>query len=135
MITVTREIAEQEVSKWLDIKRVKSKKRDDMSDSIEALIDCFEDGTLRLNDEGELIQSLIFPITNPDGEVTVKELTYAPRVKVRSINNAMKNVKTGDYRGMVCGYIVALTGKVKGIIDSLDEDDYRVGQTISMFFL
>lgn len=134
-ITINREIAEKEVAKWLDGRKVKDKKREELSDTIEQIIGYFEEGVLRLSDGNVLVQNLDFPLENSEGTVTVKELKYVPRVTVKKVNQSMNGVKTGDLQGTLVGYTVALTGQVRAVIESLDLDDYKVSQAISMFFL
>jgi hypothetical protein len=129
MSSVSIELASQEVEKWLDCKRISPRKREKFADSIENLIEGFQDGILTLNEESnEITHHLIFP----DGET--KELVFKSQLNVGEIHNYLKQVKPGDGDGRVKAYISALTGKPSAIINRLDSEDYNVSAQVAVFF-
>jgi hypothetical protein len=132
MSKVAREVAINDVNRWLDYKVVSERKRESLKDSIETLVDAVEDGLLIVNDDHTIIQNLRIV---PDGEEPIKSLTYKPRLKVSEVHMQLANVKSTDADGRVCAYIAALTTKPKGIIRALDTEDYGIGQAIAIFFL
>lgn len=133
---VAREVAESEFEKWLDFKKVKDTKRESNSKNIETLVESIMDGTLVLNhDNHEFKHNLSFPIKNSEGQVTVTELIYKPRLIMREVNKHLKGVKSDDADGRVVAYICALTGKAKGIITELDTEDNSTAQGLAVFFL
>ena len=131
-MVVAREVAAQEIEKWLDYKKINDRKREQYKDSIDALIDAVSDGVLTVDEDHNLVQSLKFPIGN---EVTTSKLEYKPRLKVASVHSALQGVKTADADGRICAYIAALTSQPKGVITALDTEDYSIGQAIAIFFL
>lgn len=135
MEKISREVAQAEVEKWLDYKRVNSKKRETYEDNIETLVESITNGFLTLGEDHVFQHSLKFPITNSDGETTVSTLEYKPRIKVSEIQKYMQGIKPTDGDGRVAGLIAALTGKTKAIVKDMDTEDYTISQAIAIFFL
>lgn len=132
MIAVSKEIATQEINKWLDFKKVNDKKKEAQKDQIESLVDALVDGSLVLNADFVLTQTLKFPT---EGELKIISLDFKPRLKMQAIHNAMGGVKSGDVDGRVLAYIAALTSTPKAVIKDLDTEDYSISQSIAIFFL
>lgn len=130
---VSREIAQQEIDKWLDFKKVSPKKRETNKDSIEALVDAIIEGTLVLKDETKvLVHTLRFPT---EGEDPIKVLEYKPRLKMDAVHAHLNSVKSSDADGRVAAYIAALTTKSKTVVKAMDTEDYSIAQSIAIFFL
>lgn len=130
---VSPEVAEKEVNKWLDHKKVDENKRASNSDNIAALKLAIEEGYLTYDSkENIFVQKLKFPIG--DGE-SIKEFKYKSRLKMSEVQTRTKNVKASDAFGMVTAYICALTGQNSGLVSELDTEDHRVAQSIAVFFL
>jgi len=124
---VSKEVAKQEVDKWLDFKRVKARKRKSNEDSIETMIESFEDGTLILDEKTHEIKLKL------EWEVGgKKELIFQPRLKMIDIHSRLKQTKNADER--IMAYICALTGQNTGVIGQCDPEDYSIAQTIAIFF-
>ena len=134
MIQITEEMAHEEVQKWLNHRGVRQSKRDALQNSIDSLIEEFADGTLRLDEDFNIHQTLRFPLKNENGDITLSSLKYNSRARQNQINLAMSNVKANNGLGMITAYISALTGVVKGLVDSMDTEDHKVGQIIASFF-
>ena len=132
---VTRKVAELEVNKWLDHKKVKDKKRENLQDQIDIMVDSIIDGSLVLDQDLKFTHTLSFPIENAKGEVTVRSLTYKPRLAVKEINSRMKGVKATDADARVVGYISALTEQPSAVLTSLDTEDNTLAQAFATFFL
>jgi hypothetical protein len=129
---INREIAIDEVEKWLTYKKVSDKKRTARADNIESLIDAVEEGYLILNDDMSFTQLLKFPT---EGEKSISDLTFQPRLKVGSIHNHLQGIKSSDGDGRMCAYVCALTRMHSGFIKSLDTEDYSIAESIAIFFL
>ena len=132
---VTRKVAELEVNKWLDHKKVKDKKRENLQDQIDIMVDSIIDGSLVLDQDFKFTHQLSFPIENSNGETTVKSLTYKPRLSVKEINSRMKGIKANDPDARVVGYIAALTDQPRAVLTDLDTEDNAVAQAFATFFL
>lgn len=129
MSKVSREVAEKDVQRWLDHKRVKELKREKNKDAIESMIECVMDGTLVIDDECVITHNLLFPLGNDEN---IKELKYSPRLTVGRIGEYTKNAKTNDER--VRGYISALSGMSNGLISNMETEDYSVVGNVVIFF-
>lgn len=132
MNKVSKEVAENEVTSWLDFKKVNQKKRDLYRDNIDTLVDAICDGCLILDENKIFIHKLKFPIGE---EEIFSELKYKPRAKVSTIQVCLQNVKATDADGRICGYMAALTGVDRNIIKQQDTEDYEIGRAIVLFFL
>ena len=132
MELINKEIAESEISKWLDFKKVSSKRRESKQENIDALIDAVIDGHLVLNENNSFTHTLKFPI-GENGQIT--KLEYKPRLEVKEIQLQMQGIKSTDLHGMILSYVSALTGKAKGIVSAMDSEDYTIAQGIAIFFM
>jgi hypothetical protein len=132
---LSEEAALKEFERWLDFKKVKTKKRDGNKDQQESIIEAIVDGDIRIDEKCNIIYKLLQPITDDGGEVFLAELTFKPRLKVHEFNSKMKGVKANDVDGRLVAYVSALTGQNSGVIRKLDVDDYSICQNIIMYFL
>lgn len=129
MKSVSNDVARQEVEKWLSAKRISAKKREANEDSIENLVEGFEEGVLVLNHEtNEITQNILFP----EGEI--KQLVFKPRMSVGDLHPYLKQLKSNDVDGRVKAYISALTNQPASILNRLDLYDYGVSTNIAVFF-
>lgn len=127
---VPREMAEKEVQAWLDFKRVKSKKAEENSSSIETLIDGFQSGALVLEPETHNIKmKLEFHIGKDQ-----KQLVFKPRLKVGEAHKKLKGVGASDVDGRILAYVAALTSMNSALIQDMDSEDYSIAQAIAIFF-
>jgi hypothetical protein len=130
---VTREIAEQEVTAWLDKKKIFPSTREANKDSIELLIDSIVQGVLVYNSTNNtFVHKLLFPIEN---EMPINELTYKARINDIQLKPNLSGVKPGDGYGTLLAYVATLTGKNKTILSYLDSTDKKVAMAIAVFFL
>ena len=133
---LSTEIAEEEVKKWLEYKRISFNREDeeDMA-KFKNLVKGFMIGNLILQDDFKITQKLKWPLQDESGNDAVSELVYKPRLNVKQINAKMKGVKATDADGRIVGYVAALTDQNTGIIEKLDTADNSVAQSIVMYFL
>lgn len=132
MAKVSPEIARQDINKWLDCKKISTKRRDELKDNIDKLVDNVSEGILVLNDKNELIQELLFPL-GIDG--AIKKLTYKPRLKQADISKKIQGNKGTDVGSYVRSYVCALTDQPANLIGELDSEDYNVANSIAVFFI
>lgn len=130
---VSKEIAIAEVNKWLEFKKISSHKIEEKKDSIDELIQNIEDGLLVLNEDFSFTQTLKFPIG--EGDVSIKTLTYKPRINVNKIKPYLQTVKPTDVDGRYSGYIAALTSQSLAIVDMIDTEDNSLARTFAGFFI
>jgi len=132
---VSREVAETEIEKWLDYKCIKPRTRENLELAIDMLIDGIEDGDLILEKNNNLILKLMLPIQNSEGEKTVENLTFTPRINVGEVHKKLKNVDNDDAEGRLIAYVSQLTGQPTAVIEKFDTVDFKLAQAIATFFL
>lgn len=137
------EVAEKELEKWFDFRKVKDAVRDSPDDTLgydpnrRTLIEGFMFGMLKINsDNGILTQTLEWPPEKEKGGVLFSEMNWKPRIKERDLTEPMKGVKPKDSSGRIKAHISAFTSIDKNWIGSLDySSDYSLAQSIVTYFL
>jgi hypothetical protein len=129
---VSREVAEADVQRWLEAKRIRQTKRESLKEYIESLVLEVMDGFITIDENCNLTQKLRFPIGLNE---SVKELNFETRLKVLDVNPFLQKVAQGDNDGRVLAYILAATKQPLGFIQALDTEDLGVSQSIAVFFL
>lgn len=132
MDKINVETAQQDVEKWLELKKIGSAKRQSMKDSIESLVDGIRDGILSIKDTGEIQQTLKFPLGEDEA---VKTLVFKPRISIKEVKPYLKEVRSSDVDGRLSAYVAALTNTSKDIIEKMDSEDSGVSNSIAVFFL
>ena len=133
---VTPEVAKKEVDSWLDYKKVKPKKRENLDAQIEVFVDAIVAGTLVLDHQNFVFKhTLSFPLENSKGDITVTSVNYKPRLSVKQINAKMKGIKPTDADARVLGYIAALTDEATEVLTRFDSEDSSIAQAFATFFL
>lgn len=133
MQSVSKEQAIKEVTSWLDKKRVRDTVRNEKKESIDRLVEYFENGEMSLDEESnEITYNLIFPLGSSDA---VTKLIFKPRLSHSDFSKYSKNLAPGDTRGFINAKICALTGQGSGIINAMDQEDARAVDDIAIFFL
>ncbi len=132
MVVITKEQSESEVSKWLDYKKVSEKRKESYKEHIDNLAEAISEGSLELDDKMRFKHKLKFPL---EGEMPVADLEYSPRIMVKEVHNRLRSVKSDDPDGRICAYVSALTKKPMEIIRNLDSEDYKICESIAIFFI
>src|SRR4051812_29330602 len=97
MDKISREVAEKEVTAWLDHKHVSVKRRDEKKEAIESLIGFIQEGTVSIHPETfEITQNLVVEIGD---QIKIKELKWKPFCNVGKQQIHMKNVESTDFVG------------------------------------
>lgn len=140
---MAHEVAEKELEKWFDYRRVKEAVRNNADETIgydvnrEKLIEGFMYGQLNFDEEsGILSQVLDWPVEKESGEIILSELKWKPRIKERDLTEPMKGVKTNDSNGRIKAFVSAYTSTDRIILGSLEHaTDYNLAQSIVTYFL
>jgi hypothetical protein len=133
VVKITRDQATAEVTGWLDKKKVYETTRELQKDSIDILIEAVMRGDLKLNPETFVFTHTLLEPESVNNEI--KELTYKPRLNDKMLKPYLNGVKTTDAEGRLLAYVSALTGQVKGVLESLDSADKKIMLSIAVFFL
>ena len=134
MEKVAREVAEKEINDWLDSKKIFESDREAQKASVETLVDAIVNGVLTVNEDGNLVHTLLFPL-GEEGKRNVTTLTYKKRLAERDTRKHLKGVSPQDVEGRMIAYIQALTDEAAGIIGALDTTDSRIAKSVVVFFL
>ena len=70
-----------------------------------------------------------------DGKDSFTTLKFKPRLKMGEIQSKSQNLKAGDTFALITAYICALTKINSGIIKEMDSEDYKIAQSVVIFFL
>lgn len=132
MDKVSREVAEKEIDKWLDAKKVFESDREAQKGSIETLVDAIVNGVLIIDEELVITHKLMFPA---EGDKAVTEIKYKKRLMERDTRKPLTGVSPQDIDGRMVAFIQALTGESKGVIGAMDTADMRIAKSIVVFFL
>ena len=130
MGAVSKEIAEIEIKKWLDVKKVRDTKRESYKESVATLVEAMCSGNLVLNEDNSLTHTLLFSV---GADNAFKTLTYKSRLDVNTRMKYSEGVIGGEPR--IVATIAALTGQGNLIIASMDTEDYGIASSVAIFFL
>lgn len=132
---VSKDIAQAEIEKWLDYKKIRQTKRDANKENIDSLISAMNEGILILNPDMSFTQKLSFAITDKEGKSALSQLEYKPRINISLLHLHLQGVKRDDADGRLVAHITALTSQAKELIKKLDTEDYSVAMSIAVFFV
>ena len=133
MSKIAKEVAEAEIEKWLDFKKILAGERERNSDTIALLVDAIMEGALEYDEStNKLKHYLLHPFQN---EQPLTELTYLPRINDNMLQPNLRGVSAKDGDARLIAVICTLTGQARGIIQKLDSTDKRIALSIAVFFL
>lgn len=130
---VSLEVAQAEVTGWLDYLKITPGLRKSNADSIDTLVEAVSLGLVEVVEDAEkgthLKQNLQFPV----GETA--QLTYKSRLNDFMLAPYLKGVKASDGDARILAYKAALTGQLSPTIQKLDSSDQRIVNAIVVFFI
>lgn len=134
MSKIAKEVAEAEVTAWLDQKKVLPSTRESHEDYINTLISAVEEGVLvRVAETNTFVHKLQFPDLGGDEAFT--ELKYKSRINDFQLAPFKKGVSPKDADGQFNALVAGLTDQAKGLISKLDSQDKKIATAIAIFFL
>tara|TARA_R110000796_G_scaffold166023_1_gene282899 strand:- start:193 stop:618 length:426 start_codon:yes stop_codon:yes gene_type:complete len=134
-LKVSKELALEEVEKWLSFKKVDQDEIEDIDSSKNNLANAIMRGHLILDKSHNLVHTLKFPILDEDGKPALSVLTYKPRLMMQEIEQKTQSINMKNTFELLRAYVAALTGVNSGLIKKLDTSDHKISQTIALFFL
>ncbi len=133
MTSVSREVAEAEVTAWLDKKKVLQGTRERYKDFTDNLIDAVAEGVLSLDpDTNKFLHKLLFPFGD---QIKVESLTYEARLNDKTLQQWMRGVKNDDSEGRMIGVVAALTKTARELLYQMDTADKKIAMSIAIFFV
>lgn len=123
-------LAQQEINKWLDYKKLRPAQRQRYIGNIAVLVDAVEYGVLTM-DPGtfKFTQLLNFPVKDNNGTLIFDILVYKPRLTMKEVQDCV----TSDLSQAIA-YGMALTGKAEGHLGQMDSTDAFTLSSIAVFF-
>lgn len=131
---VSEEVAQEEINRWLDYRRISARKREESDGLIKGLVDNVMDGVLVINEDNSITHNLLFPIESEAGKASVTSINYKPRLYEFEISKATKGLKSGDFDGRMKAYAQALTGESTGILGKMESADHSISVSVISFF-
>lgn len=124
---ISKEVAQADVERWLDFKKVRASKREKLSSQIDKLVEYVEDGIASIDENCVITQELTHPLEQ------VSKLTFKPRITVGEL--ALYTKSAGTIEEQMACIVQALTSQAKGVINNLDSEDLAFGNIVALFFL
>ena len=140
MAAVTKEIATQEITAWLDYRKTKQSVRESKAKNIGILVDAVMDGDITIA-QGEyfyngakltgpiITQNLIFPT----GSLT--SISYKPRETTGALSSIISKAASGATMGTVYAEHLSIGAIMSDQLLELDNEDGKVMNAIVEFFL
>ena len=124
---VSKDVAEKEVSAWMDYKKVKPSQRETRKAEIAVLVEAIQLGLITIDPTNDfaITQKLEFAIP----ELNAAELVYKSRANYTELSKG-----TSITKDTFTGTIITLTGKPLSVIQKLDSEDCKIGYAIALFF-
>jgi len=135
MSKVSIEVATADLNRWLDKKKVSDAIREKQQVVIDELADAIACGLLTVSENCELEYKLSEPVTDSDGNISVGSLKFKNRLRVDEVMSRLKGLDPKDVDGRMMAYVGALTGVATGLLKKMDTDDYKIPQSIAVFFM
>lgn len=126
------EIASEEITAWLDFKKVFQSVRDAQKENIDLLVEAMMMGSLIRNTDNTLEYKLAVPLEN---ERPVSKIRFAARLNDKMLSPHLKGVSASDGDARLQAIIAALSGEAKGVIASFDSVDKKVCLAVAVFFI
>ena len=132
-LVVSKEIALQEVNKWLDHREVDEEERADDQKTVRFLAKEVANGRLIINADWTLTQKLRVPL-EIDGLPNVAELKYADRICMDKVHKRLENIRSNSGSAKIAAHVAALTNQATAVIQKMDSKDYSTAVTINLIF-
>lgn len=130
---IAREVAETEITKWLDYAFVRERARESYKEQIDSLVDAMCDGLLIINHETKVLTQFFNSPIGKDG--CEKSLDFKHELRIGAVQNHLRGVKAGDGDGRILAYVCGLTSKNSELIKDMKTHDYNISAAIALFFL
>lgn len=133
MSVVALEVAQKEIQSFLAFQGVTDAQKLKWENSISKIVEAVQTGMVKIDTEKNIItQTLKFPFGK---ERQIKELTFQPQITVGDVQTHMIGAKDDDPYATAMAHICAATGQPKVIIQQLNNKDYKISDSIILFFM
>lgn len=122
------EMAAEEFDKWAEYKKIDQYTINENQDERNFIINAFETGRLKLNEDFSIVQKLKFPVND-----RLTELKYKARLTVREMQSIDKTKDKGVSSMVALASV--LTDESSGLIRNLDAADFGLMRSLVTYFL
>jgi hypothetical protein len=130
---VSQEVARKELFDWFERLDIEVNEEDPgEASSVRTLIKAISTGNLVVNDDLTLLQKLKTPIGEGGA---IREFKFKNRLSAGELQKASVGVKAGDMEGRFIGLIGVLSANTRAVVSNLDSRDYKIAQSIALFFM
>lgn len=127
---INYDTASEDVTRWLDAKKISEKKRQALSTMSDNMIDAIMEGKLIVEDDNTLTQILDFP------DAGTEKLSYKLRISPIDLEGPKKLVKGDSWDDNLTRTIMAITNTNVNVVRKLDSStDRAIAESIATFFL
>lgn len=135
-VKIAQEVAQDEVEKLLDLKRIMPLKRKDLAKPIEILVQAISLGYAVVDEKGMITQTLVDPVLDTSSNPVLEKLEYKARLDPTTVNKRISELKAGSNQSVLLTcYASIATGQPSGIINKLDSTDRDTCDAICALFL
>ena len=128
MEKVNRDVAVQEINKWLDVRKVPEKRREELSGTVDVLVDAVVSGSLIVDKATGGLELTVESIDD-------KKLKFKPRIRAKELRVRVSKLSSAeDAMGMQIAYASALTDVTMAVLENLDMDEFKIVGAIVVFF-
>lgn len=123
-------MAEAEVDKLLDLKKILPKRREVLKEtSIPYVIEAVSLGLVEIGTDGTITQTLVDPVNGVD------KLQYAARIPAAKVQEALGRLKELTVQTKINTYLTLYTGQLPTVINNLEPTDRNTAEAIALFFM
>lgn len=127
--------AREEISAYVDKKKRLPSKRKTIEPMIESVAEAMSFGLVTIDGEGILKQTLMEPILNSNGGISLGTIEYKRPIEAEVRKEKDKLKMGANFSHELMCYTTASTGQPKMMIDKLESSDRDICDAISTFFL
>lgn len=128
-------IAMDEVSAWLDYKKIRPSVRTEKEANIKIIAEAIQYGYVSIGEGGIITQTLVEPILDSKGTPILTELKYKARLTNEEEQRALQGTKRDGSTEHIMGFVYAITGVNSSITMKMSKGfDNDIMGSIAVFF-
>ena len=131
---VNIEKATEEVTAWLDRKKIPMSRRVDSQSIIDNLIEAVQYGYISISEDGKIKQTLQFPLEDSQKVVFLSELQYNNRSNTDAVLKIVGSMRVQTAESNILARIAELTNQPMGYVMKFDSVDMIIAKSIGVFF-
>lgn len=131
-VTISKEQATSEFTKWLDHKKVSQTRRETQKNATKVCVEAIMDGALIVEKDFKLKQVLKWEIGE---EKKITSVTYKTRISTKELNNTLRKSGAQTSDEQLLAAASAASNLTYGTLELLDTEDSAITKAIGYFFM